>query len=113
MVISIFAALLTLAGAGTFVTSSLFYGYFFSDFLFDAGVICFSLGPLIFLAYVLVGLWLEFYVINDVPAAVTVSPARYAPETPLYSLGLAGLPEGLRRERKGPLNRGTGRAGSA
>ena len=113
MVISIFAALLTFAGAGAFVLSSLFYNFFFSDFFFNVGVVCFIAGPLIFLAYVIIGLCLEFYIVNDVPpyGAITITPARYAPEMPLYSLELANLPEGLRRDRKGPLNRSTGRGG--
>ena len=111
MVISIFAALLTFAGAGAFVLSSLFYDFFFSDFFFNVGAVCFIIGPLIFLAYVVIGLCLEFYIVNDVPLlnAFTVTPARYAPDAPLHRVELATLPEGLRRERKGPLNRTTGR----
>jgi len=110
VVIPIFAALLTFAGAGAFVLSSLFYNFFFSDFFFNLGVVCFIGGPLIFFAYVVIGLCLEFYIVNDVPPynVITTMPARYPSEV-LYNLELSSLPEGLRRERKGPLNRRTGR----
>ena len=111
MAIAIFGALLTFAGAGAFVLSSLFYNFFFSDFFFNAGVVLFVTGPLIFFAYVVIGLCLEFYIVNDVPPynAITITPARYPSQVPLDNLELMKLPEGLRRERNGPLNRRTGR----
>ena len=111
MSIPIFAILLALAGGASFVLSSIFYNFFFSDFFLNVGIICFIIGPLIFLAYVVIGLCLEFYSVNQVALSGTavITPARYAPEGLLYSPELVSLPEGLRRDRRGPLNRSMGR----
>ena len=111
MFVPALAAILTFVGAGGFVLSSLFHPSAASDFIFSAAAICVIAGPLIFFAYVMFGLCIEF--INTsllMPQArrVASGPLRDVPDTPLYAVALS-LPEGLRRERKGPLNPSSGR----
>jgi hypothetical protein len=116
MVIPIIAALVTALGAGGLVLSSLLHASAASDNIFNAASVCLVAGPLIFFAYVIFGLWMEFL---DFSKPGQKSGTRIVAHTPSPDVVVAvfsqaayydGLPEGLRRERKGPLNPSTGRA---
>jgi len=105
------AAIVTLVGVIGFVISSLLHASGAGDFLFNAAAICLVTGPIVFFSYVIIGLYLEFKSINRKPEVTTV-PRPVS--SPMPSLGEAKsdqwIPEGLRRERKGPLGRIVGRA---
>ena len=105
------AAIITLVGAAGFVISSLVHASAAANFIFNASAFCMVAGPLIFLCYVVIGLWLEFVSVNRIPAVRRVARG---PSPDLAQPGPAAMdewiPEGLLREHKGPLNRSTGRA---
>ena len=111
MFIPIITAALTLAGALGLVLSSLAHTTPASEPIFNAAAICLVTGPIVFFSYVIIGLCLEFKSINRKPEVTTV-PRPVSP--PMPSLGEVKfdqwIPEGLRRERKGPLGRIVGRA---
>jgi len=106
----IIAAIITLVGLVGFVTSGLVGNPTGEDgLIFYAGFL--AGGPLIFVGYVIVGLCKDFASTNQIPegrVAVRVTNATWPRSTGAF--GYEGLPEGLRRERKGPLDPGTGRA---
>ena len=110
MFIPIVAAIVFLAGVGSLVLASLVP--LSGDGFFNFAAVCLVAGPLIFLFYVVVGLFQEFVALNWPPSPVTTAAfaqASYAPASlinPVYDQ----TPEGLRRERKGPLNWSSGRA---
>ena len=110
MFIAIVAAIVTLVGAAGLVISAFFP---MSDLLFNAAGVFLVGGPLIFFGFVIIGLCIEFASTNR-PSEVRVfarSPSPYAPVAPPSGFPFdEGLPEGLRRERKGPMNPGSGRA---
>jgi hypothetical protein len=109
MVIPIVAAIVFLIGAGGLVLSSL--APIVGDGFFNFAAVCLMAGPLIFFFYVIFGLFLEFVdasrpsvgstIALGQPAYGSASPGEFADEQ---------IPEGLRRERKGPLNPSSGRA---
>jgi hypothetical protein len=110
MFIPIVAAIVTLLGAAGLVLSSL--APIVGDGFFNFSAICLMAGPLIFFFYVILGLYLEFVAANrpsTVVSTFAVGQAAYAPATLSYFTD-EKIPEGLRRERKGPLNPSTGRA---
>jgi hypothetical protein len=110
MFFPILSAGITTLGAGAFIMLSLFHLGVASNILFIIAAVCFALGPVVFLLYVLSTLSLEFLV-SEIDYRYRLSPATapaaYAPAT-LYG-ATEWVPEGLRRERIGPLNRSTGR----
>jgi hypothetical protein len=104
------AAIITLVGVIGFVISSLLHASGAGDFLFNAAAICITIGPLIFFCYVIIGLCLEFASITrktEVKIAVHVPSVSVPVGMPSH---LNWMPEGLRRERNGPLSPSTGRA---
>jgi hypothetical protein len=109
MFFSVVAAIVFLIGAGGLVLSSL--APIVGDGFFNFAAACLLAGPLIFFFYVIVGLWLEFIDANrpDVVSVVASAPSSYASALP-DQFAYEQLPEGLQRERKGPLNRSSGRA---
>ena len=109
MIIPIFAAAITFVGLGGFALSSLLPASAVNDFFFNVAAVCMVAGPVIFLMYVVIGLFVEF-IGTEYKAAV--APAGRAPlhEVPVFFID--PVPEGLRRMPKGPLNRSTGRATS-
>jgi hypothetical protein len=109
MFIPIVAAIVFFIGAGGLVLSSL--APIVGNGVFNFAAACLLAGPLIFFFYVVVGLYLEFAAANrPVVARVLVrGQSPYAPASAGGSLN-EQLPEGLRRERKGPLNPSSGRA---
>ena len=109
MFIPIVAAIVFLAGAGGLVLSSLVP--ILGDGFFNFAAACLVAGPLIFFFYVIIGLFLEFVDANRPPAVSTIvlGQAVYAPAS-LSHFVYEQIPEGLRRERKGPLNPSSGRA---
>lgn len=107
------AATLTLVGALGLVISSLAHTSAASETIFNAAAICLVTGPLVFLSYVIVGLCIEFARFDRKPELVTVTISRLplSPLAPVDNAAFAKwIPEGLRRERKGPLGRTAGRA---
>lgn len=103
-----FAAAITALGVVALVVSSLAHASAAGDWFFNVAAICIVAGPLIFFAHVIGGLWLEFASINrafEVKSAVFAQPLAPA----LWPARDQSIPEGLRRERKGPLNPSTGR----
>ncbi len=110
MFIPIVAAIVFLVGAGGLVLSSL--APIVGDSVFNFAAACLVAGPLIFFFYVIIGLCVEFIQANRAPEVGVVafgSPAYAQAAYPSHFV-YDGLPEGLRRERKGPLNPGSGRA---
>ena len=109
MFFPIVAAIVFLIGVGGLVLSSLVP--IVGDGVFNFAAVCLMAGPLIFFFYVMAGLCLEFIAVNRPPVVGTFAPVRasYAPASPA-DLIYEQLPEGLRRERKGPLNPSSGRA---
>ena len=104
------AAIVTLVGVIGFVISSLLHASGAGDFLFNAAAICITIGPLIFFCYVIIGLCLEFASITrktEVRIAAHVPPVNVPVGMPSH---FDWMPEGMRRERKGPLSPSTGRA---
>ena len=116
MVIPIIAALVTALGAGGLVLSSLIHASSVSDVIFNAASVCLVTGPLIFFAYVIFGLWMEFLEFSSGGQKPDVRIVAHTPSPDVVAAVFSqaayydGLPEGLRRERKGPLNPSTGRA---
>jgi hypothetical protein len=113
MLASMIALIVTLVGAAGFLIISLVHASAGYHFIFLAAAACVLIGPLIFLAYVVIGLCMEFASTSQRPVVKAV--ARRPPsDVAAASYGHAsfdeGVPEGLRRERKGPLNRSSGRA---
>jgi hypothetical protein len=113
MFFPIIAAMVTLVGAVGLVISSLVSASGAGDLVFNAAAICIVVGPLIFFSYVMIGLCLEFASSNQKPE-VKIAALGPSPDPLVAPLSYAAfderLPEGLRRERKGPLNPSTGRA---
>ena len=107
MFIAIFAAAVTFVGLGGFALSSLLPASAVNDFFFNVAAVCMVLGPVIFLIYVVIGLFIEF-ISTEYKSAV--APAGRAPLREVPDFFIDPLPEGLRRMPKGPLNRSTGRA---
>lgn len=109
MFFPIIAAGVTIVGVVGLVISSLAHASSAADLLFNAAAICIVVGPLIFFGYVIIGLFIEFMSINKKPD-VRIAARGPSPEVPL---GLVAshewIPEGLLRERKGPLDPSTGR----
>jgi hypothetical protein len=106
------AVIVTLIGAAGFLIMSLVHASAGYHFIFLAAAACVLIGPLIFLGYVVVGLCLEFASTSRISAVKAVAgraPSDVA-AAPYGHAGSEDLPEGLRRERKGPLNRSSGRA---
>jgi hypothetical protein len=106
------AAAITTIGLVGFVVSSLIYSSTAGDLIFNAAAVCMAAGPLIFFSYVVVGLCIEFVRVNrksDVSIAAR-APSRDPLEVRLSHIASqVWVPEGLLRERKGPLNPATGR----
>jgi hypothetical protein len=105
------AATLTLVGALGLVISSLAHTSAASEPIFNAAAVCLVAGPLVFFSYVVIGLYVEF--MHFERESVRVAPISPSP------LAIVGnepfdkwIPEGLRRQPKGPLGRITGRATS-
>jgi hypothetical protein len=113
MFFPIIAAMVTLVGAVGLVISSLVSTSGAGDLVFNAAAICIVVGPLIFFSYVMIGLCLEFASTNQKPEVKIAGPVP-SPDLLVAPLSYVAfdepLPEGLRRERKGPLNPSTGRA---
>jgi hypothetical protein len=112
MFFPIFAAMITLVGAVGFAISSLVSASAAGDPVFNSAAICMIVGPLIFFSYVIIGLCLEFASTDPKPEVRIAmrDPSLMVPEAALSHAAFAEvLPEGLRRERKGPLNPRTGR----
>ena len=108
MFISIVAAIVFLVGAGGLVLSSL--APILGDGFFNFAAVCLVAGPLIFFFYVIIGLFLEFVGANRPPVAIpAVGQAAYAAAS-LIHFAYDQTPEGLQRERKGPMNPSRGRA---
>ena len=110
MFIPIVAATVFLIGAGGLVLSSL--APIVGDVFFNFAAACLVTGPLIFYFYVILGLCIEFVKSNqtaDVSVVAFGSPAYAQANYPSHFV-YGGLPEGLLRERKGPLNPSSGRA---
>ena len=104
------AAIVTLVGVIGFVISSLLHASGAGNFLFNAAAICITIGPLIFFCYVIIGLCLEF---ASITGKTEVRIAAHVPSVNVpvdMSSHLDRMPDGLRRERKGPLSPSTGRA---
>jgi hypothetical protein len=112
MFFPIIAAMVTLVGAVGLVISSLVSSSGAGDMVFNAAAICIVVGPLIFFSYVMIGLCLEFASTNKPEVKIaTLVPSPDLLVAPLSYVAFdERLPEGLRRERKGPLNPSTGRA---
>ena len=111
MFISIVAAIVTLLGAGGLVLSSLAPAIV-GNGMFDFSAVCLVVGPLIFFFYVMIGLYMEFVETNW-PSAVRIVAQTRSPYASAASPALSAYdapPEGLRRERKGPMNPSSGRA---
>ena len=105
--------MITLVGAVGFVISSLVSASAAGDPVFNSAAICIIVGPLVFFSYVIIGLCMEFASTDPKPEVrITMrGPSLVVPEAALsYAAVAESLPEGLRRERKGPLNPSTGRA---
>jgi hypothetical protein len=109
MFFPIVAAIVFLVGAGSLVLSSL--TAMLGDGFFNFAAVCLVVGPLIFFFYVFIGLFLEFIDANRPPVIGMTAPgtSSYAPASPSH-FAYEQFPEGLRRERKGPLNPSSGRA---
>ena len=98
------AVVITAIGFAGLVLSSLVR---VGDFVFNASAVCLVAGPLIFFSYVVIGLYLEFLSSGEKLQAPNARPR------PLQAAAVAfdeWTPEGLKRERLGPLNRHSGRA---
>jgi len=108
-----FSGIVTAIGFGGFVLSGFVGVNAVSDFIFNLSAVILVAGPLLFLATVVVGLCLDIASIDPKPAAKLVAPGP-SPEASTLAVWRAAyadsLPEGLRRERKGPLSRSAGRA---
>lgn len=113
MFISIVAVIVTLLGAAGLVLSSLAPAIV-GDGIFNFSAVCLVAGPLIFFSYVMIGLYMEFVDTNWPPEVRIFAHTRspYASEASPDLLTYDALPEGLRRERKGPMNPSSGRANS-
>ena len=109
MFFPIVAAIVFLVGAGSLVLSSL--TSMLGDGFFNFAAVCLVVGPLIFFFYVFIGLFLEFIDANRPPVLSmgAPGPSSYAATVPGH-FSDEHTPEGLRRERKGPLNPSSGRA---
>ena len=107
MLIPITAAILTLVGAFNLVVSSFVGTGTVGDFFFSTATFCLIVGPIIFLSYVVIGLWIEFVAVNRKPEVVA---QRRAPSfdsagaPPVSTKRDEWIPEGLRRQRRGPLS---------
>jgi hypothetical protein len=116
MFVPIIAGIVTVVGVVSLVISSLVHASAASDLAFNAAAVCLVGGPLIFLFYVIIGLCIEFieFASTNQKPEIRISarvPSLDLPLAPLSHVAFdEGLPEGLRRERKGPLNPSTGRA---
>ena len=103
------AAIISSVGVIGFVVSSLAYTTAAGDFIFNAAAVCMVVGPLVFFVYVIIGLCVEFVTTNQ-KSEVRITPSPARPVVPVSNIVLEQwIPEGLRRERKGPLNLGIGR----
>ena len=113
MLIPITAAILTLVGAFSLVVSSLVGTGTVSDFFFSTATFCLIVGPIIFLSYVVIGLCIEFVAVNRKPEMVAQrrTPSFDSADAPPVSTKRdEWIPEGLRRQRRGPLGPIYGRA---
>ena len=109
----IVAATLTALGALGLVISSLTHTTAASELIFNGAAICLVTGPLAFFSYVMIGLCIEFAYFERKPQLVTVSRLPPFQSDPVAKPAFDNwMPEGLRRERKGPLGRISGRAKS-
>jgi len=103
------AAIISSVGVIGFVVSSLAYTTAAGDFIFNAAAVCMVVGPLVFFVYVIIGLCVEFVTTNQ-KSEVRITPSPARPVVAVSNIVLEQwIPEGLRRERKGPLNLGIGR----
>ena len=111
MFIPIVAAIVTLLGAAGLVLSSL-APVIVGDGIFNFSAVCLVAGPLIFFFYVMIGLYMEFVDTNWPSEVRLVAHSRspYASETTPGLFPYDAPPEGLQRERKGPMNPSSGRA---
>jgi len=111
MFFSTIAAIITVNGVFGLVASSLVYGSVATDFFFNAAAACTVAGPLIFFIYVVIGLCQEFANLTQKSESIDLSRVIFEPRLASISPQIVErwIPEGLRRERKGPLNRDTGR----
>ena len=113
MFAQLFALGLTLLGAAGFAALSFLHLGTAADPLFVGAAVCFALGPLTYLTYVLFTLLIEFLhsegVVGPRYAAISSVSARAAfpPYRPAVDVW---VPEGLRHTRYGPLDRSRGRA---
>lgn len=117
MFILITAAIITFTGFAGFVISSLVSSFTHapaaSDVIFNTSAVFLVAGPLAFFGYVILGMGLEFIRINRPPKvrAAAPAPSVIVPAVlPRHVPFEQSLPEGLRRQPKGPMNPGTGRA---
>ncbi|HEY6024787.1 MAG TPA: hypothetical protein VIV34_11515 [Pseudolabrys sp.] len=113
MFIPILATAVTLLGAAGLVVSSLVHASWAGDFVFNFAAVCLVAGPLLFFVYVIIGLCIEFVQTSQNPEGRTVargSLRKVSAEPLVRAAYYDALPEGLRRERMGPLNPSTGRA---
>jgi hypothetical protein len=104
---------LTLLGAAGFAALSLLHLGAAADALFVAAAVFFAAGSALYLAYVLLTLFMELLHSKGLvgprcPAVSTVSArAAFPPYRPAVD---TWVPEGLRHTRHGPLNPSSGRA---
>ncbi len=116
MFFPIIAGIVTLVGVFSLVISSLVHATAAGNLIFNAAAVCLIAGPLTFFFYVIIGLCIEFieFARTDRKPEVRIStrgPSLDVTVAPLSHVAFdERLPEGLRRERKGPLNTSTGRA---
>ncbi len=107
------AVIVTLIGAVGLVLSSLVHASAVDDFVFNAAAVCLVGGPLIFFGYVFTGLCIDVAHADRIPEVriAALVPSAAVPVVPRSAVTFdEWVPQGLRRGRKGPLNRSTGRA---
>ena len=100
------AVIITAIGLAGLVLSSLVR---VGDFVFNGSAVFLVAGPLIFFSYVVIGLYLEFLSTGQKPQA-TIARSRPLQASASSVAFDEWVPEGLKRERLGPLNRRSGRA---
>jgi len=114
MFFPIIAGIVTLVGVFSLVISSLVHAIAAGNLIFNAAAVCLIVGPLTFFFYVIIGLCIEFIEFARTDRKPELRISTRGPSLDVAPLGYVvfdeRLPEGLRRERKGPLNISTGRA---
>lgn len=105
----LFSAIVTVAGGFAFAMLSVFSPHPAGDFFFFTSAVVFLAGPVMFLAYVLAMLAVEFFT-SDRSAGVGATLASAMPAAAAPVIQAAWVPEGLMRSPKGPLSPTKGRA---